>query len=74
MPYSPWMLGMVDEAGHNGSQPEHINKVAESLLSTGLDTIDRDTFERACLQNHIDPACFTQMDLDKVQAVLNDEG
>ena len=36
MMFEPWQLGMIDEAGYNGIRDEHIEKVADSLLSTGL--------------------------------------
>ena len=32
--FEPWQLGMIDEAGYNGINDGHIEKVAESLLST----------------------------------------
>lgn len=38
--FEPWQLGLIDEAGYNGIRDEHIEKVAESLLSTGLTEID----------------------------------
>ena len=44
--FEPWQLAMIDEAGYNGIRDEHIEKVAESLLASGLTEIDRSTFER----------------------------
>lgn len=69
--FEPWQLGMIDEAGYNGIRDEHIDRVASSLLSTGLTEIDRSTFESHCRRNGIDPDNFTQSDLDKLQAKLN---
>ena len=37
--FEPWQLGVLDEAGYNGIRDEHIERVAESLLSTGLTEI-----------------------------------
>ena len=37
--FEPWQLAMIDEAGYNGIRDEHIDRVAASLLSTGLTNI-----------------------------------
>ena len=44
MPFQPWMLGAIDDAGYNGIRDEHIEKVADRLLATGQTGIDRATF------------------------------
>ncbi|MBP0959164.1 MAG: hypothetical protein J5992_03470 [Oscillospiraceae bacterium] len=49
---------------YNGIRNEHIEKVAESLLSITLKEIDRDTFEHHCYLCGIDPDNFTDDDLD----------
>jgi hypothetical protein len=36
MMFEPWQLAMMDDAGYNGIRDEHIDRVAESLLATGL--------------------------------------
>ena len=41
--FEPWQLAMLDDAGYNGIRDEHIDRVAESLLATGLAGIDRST-------------------------------
>ena len=41
--FKPWQLALIDEAGYNGIREEHIQRVAESLLSTELSEIDQDT-------------------------------
>ena len=69
--FEPWQLGLIDEAGYNGIRNEHIEKVARSLLSTGLTDIDRETFNRHCHLCGIDPNNFTQSDLDVLQERLN---
>ena len=38
--FEPWELGMIDEAGYNGIREEHLEKVAASLLSTGMTEIE----------------------------------
>lgn len=70
--FEPWQLGVIDDAGYNGIREEHIQKVANSLLSTGLSEIDRDTFERHCCKCGISPANFTQADLKALEAKLNE--
>ena len=70
--FEPWQLAMIDEAGYNGINDEHIEKVAVSLLSTGLTNIDRDTFEYHCLKCGIDPDNFSQDDLDALEIKLNE--
>lgn len=69
--FEPWQLGMIDAAGYNGINDGHIEKVAESLLSTGKTEIDRSTFEHHCRMNGINPANFKQSDLDRLQKRLN---
>lgn len=68
----PWQLAMIDDAGYNGIRDEHINRVAKSLLATGLTKIDRDTFEYHCRKCGIDSDNFTQEDLDRLQEKLNE--
>ncbi len=69
--FKPWQLALIDEAGYNGIREEHIQRVAESLLSTELSEIDQDTFEHHCRMCGIDPNNFTQEDLDRLQEALN---
>ena len=70
--FEPWQLAMIDEAGYNGIRDEHIDRVAASLLSTGLTNIDRDTFEHHCRMCGIDPDNFSQEDLDALEIKLNE--
>ena len=69
--FEPWQLAMIDDAGYNGIRDEHIDRVAESLLATGLTEIDRSTFDYQCHKCGIDPNNFTQADLDRLQEALN---
>lgn len=71
MLYKPWELAAMDQAGYNGIRDEHIEAVAENLLRTGLMEIDRDTFAVACRRCGVDPACFTQADLDFLEETMN---
>lgn len=70
--FKPWQLAAMDDAGYNGIRDEHIERVAEALLSTGLTDIDRSTFEYCCRQCGVEPENFTQIDLDKLQRKLNE--
>lgn len=70
--FEPWQLAMIDDAGYNGIRDEHIEKVAHSLLSTGLTEIDCDTFNYHCHKCGIDPNNFTQSDLDTLESRLNE--
>ena len=63
---------MIDEAGYTGIRDEHIEKVANSLLATGLTEIDRSTFDYQCRKCGIDPDNFTQSDLVALQERLNE--
>jgi len=65
--FEPWQLVMIDETGYNGIRDEHIEKVASSLLSTGLMDIDRATFEQHCLKCGVNPNNFSQSDLDALE-------
>lgn len=69
--FEPWQLGVLDEAGYNGIRDELIERVAESLLSTGLTEIDRGAFESHCYKCGINPDNFSQSDLDQLQLKLN---
>lgn len=69
--FEPWQLATLDDAGYNGIRDEHIDRVAESLLATGLTKIDRSTFDYHCYKSGIDPHNFTQADLDRLQKRLN---
>lgn len=73
MPYEPWMLAAIDQAGYNGIRNEHISAVAAELLHTGLTKIDRSTFEAACRRCGVAPDSFTQEDLNKLECVMNAE-
>lgn len=70
--FKPWQLAAIDDAGYNGIQDEHIDRVAESLLATGLTEIDRSTFDNHCRKCGIDPNNFTQADLNALEEKLNE--
>ena len=65
-------LAVIDDAGYNGIRDEHINRVAESLLSTGLTKIDRSTFDYHCHKCVITPENFMQADLERLQKKSNE--
>lgn len=69
--FEPWQLAAMDEAGYNGIREEHIERLADSLRSTGLSDIDNETFERHCRKCGIEPDNFTQDDLDRLEDELN---
>ena len=46
--FKPWQLAAIDDAGYNGIRDEHIDRVASSLLATGLTEIDRSIFDYHC--------------------------
>lgn len=71
MPYEPWMLAAIDQAGYNGIQDDHIDAVAEKILSTGITEVSRQDFDTACRRCGIDSDNFTQTDLDRLQERLN---
>lgn len=70
--FKTWELMAMDRAGYNGITDEHIRDVANALLETGKTEIDRKTFDRACSRCMIDPTCFTQEDLERLQEALNE--
>lgn len=69
--FKPWQLAAMDDSGYNGIREEHIERLADSLRSTGLSDIDRETFERHCRKCGIEPDNFTQDDLDRLEDELN---
>lgn len=48
MPYEPWMLAAIDQAGYNGIQDDHIDAVAEEILCTGITEASGQDFDTAC--------------------------
>lgn len=70
--YEPWELGVIDEAGYNGITDEHIERVAESLLHSGLTDIDYATFAHHCRLCNVDPDLFDETDLERPQEMLNE--
>lgn len=70
--FEPWQLAAIDDAGYNGIRDEHIERVVNSLLATGLTEIDRSTFDYHSHKCGIDPDNFTQADLDRLQERLNE--
>ena len=71
MPFEPWMLAAIDQAGYNGIRQEHIEAVAEQILRTGLTEVSRQDFDAACRRCGIDSGNFTQEDLNRLQERLN---
>lgn len=69
--FDAWQLAMIDEAGYNGINDEHISRLVQSLESTGQTYINSDTFERHCYKCGIDPDNFSQEDLAKLEQRLN---
>ena len=72
MPFEPWMLAAMDQAGYNGIRREHIDAVAEEILSTGITEVFWQDFDQACRRRGIDSGNFTQADLDRLQERLNE--
>lgn len=42
--FEPLELAMIDKAGYNGIRDEHIEKITDSLLLSGLTQVDRNIF------------------------------
>lgn len=71
MPYEPWKLAAIDQAGFNGIHKEHIDAVAQQILRAGITEVSRQDFDAACRRCGIDSNNFTQTDLDRLQERLN---
>lgn len=48
MAFEPWQLAMMDQAGYNGIREEHIEEVAQEILSMGISEVSRQDFDSAC--------------------------
>jgi len=72
VPFEPWQLAMMDQAGAFGIREEHIEEVAQEILNMGISEVSRQDFDRACWKCNIDPSNFTQADLDCLQEKLNE--
>ena len=70
--FEPWMLAMMDQAGHNGIRKEHIDAIAEEILQMGIAEVSRTDFEHVCRNCNIDPDNFTQADLNRLEEKLNE--
>jgi hypothetical protein len=73
MPFEPWQLAMIDDAGYNDIREEHIEEVAQEILYMGISNVSRDNFELACSRCGIDPENFTQADLEELEILLNEK-
>lgn len=71
MPYEPWQLAAIDQAGCNGIRDDHIDAVAKEILRTGITEVSRQDFDATCRRCGIDSNNFTQSDLDRLQEQLN---
>ena len=71
MPFEPWMLAAIDQAGLNGIREEHIEAVARELLCAGLTEVSWEDFAAACRYCGVSPERFTQEDLDRLLERLN---
>ena len=70
--FEPWQLAAIDEAGYNGIRDSHISKICDSLRMFGITEFDQTVFEEHCYRCGIDPANFTQEDLENLQSKLNE--
>ena len=68
--FEPWMLAAIDEAGYNGIRDEHLDRVADEILKTGLSEIDRDTFNHACRRAGVNSNLFDKESLARLQDKL----
>lgn len=71
MPFEPWMLGAIDEAGYNGLTDEHIKRVANEILKMGITNVTRADFDRACMRAGVASENFTEGDINRLEELLN---
>lgn len=71
MPYKPWHLAAMEEAGYMDTNLGLISRVAHYLAKSPNETIETTEFRRACIACNVDPDSFTQSDLDQLQEILN---
>lgn len=70
MPFQPWMLAAMEEAGYGDTNESLINRVSRQLSKCPYDVIDTEEFYSACVACGIDPDSFSQADLEKLQQKL----
>ena len=71
MVFEAWQLGLIDQAGYNGTRDEHIAAVAREILKMPGDSIGNEEFRSACYRASIDPNNFRQSDLNRLQEALD---
>ena len=71
MNFEPWMLAAIDEAGYNGIEERHIDRVVEEVRKLGMSEVDRGSFDLACRRAMVDPALLTDEDIAEIQRKLN---
>lgn len=71
MSFKPWQLAAMDDYGIMDTNEGLINRVARYLTQSPNNSISIYEFCSACIACNVDPASFTQSDLDKLQQKLN---
>ena len=71
MVFEAWQLGLIDQAGYNGTRDEHIAAVACEIQKMPDDSIGNEEFRSACYRAGINPENFRQSDLDRLQEALD---
>ena len=69
--FEPWQLAMIDEAGYNGIRDEHIDKIAESILSSADDQINDTIISRHCYKCGINPYNLDSNDIIKIKCKIS---
>lgn len=68
--FESWRLATMEEAGYMDTNEGLISRAANHLSKSTNDVIDTAEFRSACYSCNVDPASFTQSDLDRLQEKL----
>ena len=70
MHFEGWMLAAMDEAGYNGVEEKHIERVTNKLRESQDGSFSMPRFKRACSEEGIDSNNFTQEDIERLKREL----
>lgn len=72
MAFLPWQLAVMEDYGLMTTKEGLINRVARYLADNAEGTVDESFFRDACFNCDVDPDCFTDYDLEKLQKKLDE--
>lgn len=64
-------MALLEDYGYGTTNTALINRVARYLAKSKNAVIEKEEFERACINCEVDPRSFTQEDINELQRKIN---